>query len=124
LAYEFLEKMWEVAYLLVKTDVHTASVEEREMRFYLHAVYGKGEEQWLSGELYHELLVFFRTVNPKRLKRTLRKVFFDYLQYNHKSGLPLDFDDYLFDLDWLGLLLDVAEDELPFWKGKEEADVS
>ncbi|MBU0696166.1 MAG: hypothetical protein KKE39_06520 [Bacteroidetes bacterium] len=124
LAFEFLEKMLEVAYLLVKKDDPSAKMEERETRYYLHTVYGRGEEQWLSGELFHELKVFFRTVNPKRLNRTLRKVFFDYLQYNHKCGLPLDFEDYLFDLDWLGLLLDVAEDELPFWKGKEEDDAS
>ena len=64
----------------------------------------------LSAGLKNEIENLINNADIKRLNRNLRKMLQLYLA-NEKTGVPLDFDDFMIDLYFLHELLDVVEDE-------------
>jgi hypothetical protein len=64
----------------------------------------------LSAGLKNEIENLINYAHIKRLNRNLRKMLQLYLA-NEKTGVPLDFDDFMIDLYFLHELLDVVEDE-------------
>lgn len=115
---EHLEKMLEVAYLFNKQYGKHHDKDDGFMEQLIRELNQKTNKN-LSQELLKEFIIFIDTVPPERLNRNLRKIFLDYLNYN-KDGLPFDFKDYLFDLEWLHQFLDVLDRETRSLKQKEE----
>lgn len=57
-------------------------------------------------KLVEQILV---TTYPNRVSKNLRRLVFAYLETSH-ANLPTDFDEMLFDLDQLFILLDIIQD--------------
>jgi hypothetical protein len=64
----------------------------------------------ISDELNEVFLKFLQDVPAKRLGRNLRKILVRYLIHEHEA-LPVEFGDFLTDLDILFGLLDAVEGE-------------
>jgi hypothetical protein len=49
------------------------------------------------------------TTYPNRVAKNLRRIVFAYMETSH-TNLPIDFDEILFDVDQLFLILDIVSD--------------
>lgn len=121
--YEYLDKMVEVSYLLIKEQDR---FHERHHQTYWSSmqsalVASSTGERTVSIKLLKEFLQFIDTVPPVRLNKNLRNIFIDYLTFNI-GGHVLDFEDYLFDLQRLHHFLDIADKETRNWKREEGND--
>lgn len=79
------------------------------------------DKRQVSLELLKAFLQFVDKVPAVRIRKNLRNIFMDYLQYN-KGCMPFDFEDYLLDLENMFHFLDVAVEETMQWERKEEND--
>lgn len=66
----------------------------------------------LTKKLKNQFQEFLVQHPPKRFRRNLRSMFFDYLGSTIDSGPPIYFSDLIHDLDGLFELLDVAEQQV------------
>ncbi|TKC00292.1 hypothetical protein [Pedobacter cryophilus] len=110
-AYEYLEKMIEVAFLLGNEDEATKAKDEQQCLSYLNKKNREHAKGPVNEKLFKAFQAFVESTPAKRLNRNLRKMMLDFLHYNI-GGLPVDFEDYLIDFYYLTTLLDVAEDEM------------
>ncbi len=116
---EHLEKMLEVVYLFNKEHGKQYDKEDDFLEQLVREL-NRETEQFFTSKLLKEFVSFVETVPPERLNRNIRNIFMDFLSFN-KSGFPIDFEDYLLDLERLHHLLDIAEKETRNWN-REEAD--
>nr|WP_294896238.1 hypothetical protein [uncultured Pedobacter sp.] len=115
---EHLEKMLEVAYLFNKAEGKQPRKKDDFLEQLVREL-NRESGQLFTTKLLNEFVSFMKIVPPVRLNRNLRKIFMDYLTFNI-GGLPVDFKDYLFDLERLQDLLDVAIKETRNWEREED----
>ena len=68
----------------------------------------------LSDELLNQIKYFIQDKDATRVGKNLRVVFFDYLRFQ-TSGLPLDFDEILNDVETVLDMLQVIDEESKSW---------
>lgn len=65
-----------------------------------------------SKKLTEEFYQFINSHSPKEVSRHLRLILLDYMSVQVRTGFPLDFNEYLWELSDLFDLLDSAADHL------------
>lgn len=115
---EYFQKLMEAAWLIfMKSHLE-------DWTNFIHGQYTQvldiqPYEPIVSRRLFDAFFLFIKAIPPVRLNRNLRKIFLGYLQGNHHM-IPLDFEEYLIDLEFLTELLDVAEKDTQFWYHEDD----
>ncbi len=62
-------------------------------------------------KLTEKFYQFFEDHDPTKVGRHLRNILLDYMRYSSGTGTPIDFHDYVWEIQELLELLDLAADQ-------------